>query len=425
MASSTENKDTRLALEGGVPVRRTPFPRWPVFADDDIDAVTTVLRSGRVNYWTGDQCRQFEAEFARFAKCQHAIAVANGTVALELALVALGIGPGDEVIVPCRSFVASASCAAVRGANVVFADVDPDSQNITAETIKPVCTRRTKAVIAVHLAGWPCDMEPILALAQQRGFAVIEDCAQAHGAEYHGQPVGSWGHVAAFSFCQDKIMSTGGEGGMLTTNDDKIYRRAWEYKDHGKSLEAVSQPGSPGRFRWLHETIGTNWRMTEMQAALGRVALGKLAGWVNRRRENAARLTAGLAHLPAIRIPSPPEHSHPAPYKQYFFVRPERLRPGWSRDKIVDALLAEGIPCGTGICPEIYLEGAFRNSPARPTWRFANAKRLGETSVMLPVHPTLEATDIDDMIAAVSKVIHDAELSDTQVFPSSTWRAAG
>ena len=280
----------RLAIDGGKPVRERPFAPWPYFARDEIEAARKVLESGKVNYWTGAEGRQFEKEFAEFVGCDYAVAVANGTVALELALYALGIGPGDEVVVPSRTFIASASCAVMRGAKPVVADIDPVSQNITAETIARVLSPRTKAIVAVHLAGWPCDMDPIKKLARDRGLYVIEDCAQAHGATYKGKKVGSLGDVAAFSFCQDKIMTTGGEGGMLTTSNREIWERAWSYKDHGKSYAEVYKKDHPPGFRWLHESFGTNWRLTEMQAAIGRVQLNKLPQWVEKRRINAAVL---------------------------------------------------------------------------------------------------------------------------------------
>jgi len=297
----------KLAIDGGTPIRAKALAPWPYFERDEINAVVAVLKSGKVNYWTGDEGRLFEKEFAAFAGCNHAVALANGTVALELALYALGIGPGDEVIVTSRTFIASASCVIMRGATPVMADIDPVSQNITAETIKAAITPKTKAIIAVHLAGWPCDMDPILKLAKKHSLKVIEDCAQAHGATYKGRPVGSMGDAGAFSFCQDKIMTTGGEGGMLTTNDEEVWRKAWEYKDHGKGYDAVyNRRHSPG-FRWLHESFGTNLRMTEMQSTLGRTALAKLPTWVATRRRHAGILNSRLSQLEALRTTIPPE----------------------------------------------------------------------------------------------------------------------
>lgn len=260
---------------------------WPYYSADEINAVNAVLCSGKVNYWTGEECRQFEKEFASFCNCSYAIALANGTVALELALRALDIGSGDEVVVPSRTFVATASSVVNCGARPVFADVDRHSQNITADTIQKVLSSNTKAIIPVHLAGWPCDMDTILELAAKYKLKVIEDCAQAHGATYKGRPVGSLGDVAAFSFCQDKIISTGGEGGMLVTNNQDIWNKAWSFKDHGKSYDAIYNQTHPPGFRWLHRSFGSNLRMTEMQAAIGRMQLRKLPQWHKQRNLNA------------------------------------------------------------------------------------------------------------------------------------------
>jgi len=395
-----------LAIDGGVPVRNTPFAPWPFFWQDEIDAAMAPLHSGRVNYWTGTDGREFEKEFAAYAGCRHAIALANGTVALELALYALGIGAGDEVIVTPRTFIASASCCIMRGAIPVLADVDPVSQNITAEAVRQKITPRTRAIIAVHLAGWPCDMDPIIALAEEHGLKVIEDCAQCHGATYKGRPVGSLGDVAAFSFCQDKIMTTGGEGGMLTTNYEEIWRRGWEFKDHGKSYDAIYNRQHPPGFRWLHESFGTNWRLTEMQSAIGRAQLAKLPEWTRIRRRHAELLTRGFDSIPGLRVTVPPTEIGHAYYKYYVFVQPDQLNDEWDRDRIMNAVVAEGVPCYSGSCSEIYLEKAFEN--IRPSNRLPVAKVLGETSLMFLVHPTLCDKDMADTVIAVKKVLEMA-----------------
>jgi len=407
------NSLQRLAIEGGRPVRTDAFPPWPVFDEELIGAAAEVLRGGKVNYWTGRQGRRFEEQFAAAVGCRHGVAVANGSVALELALHALGIAPGDEVIVPARGYIATASCCVMRGAAPVFADIDPASQNITAETIRAQLSPRTRAIIVVHLAGWPCEMDPIMALAREFGLAVIEDCAQAHGAQYRGRPVGSFGHAAAFSFCQDKILSTGGEGGMLTTNETSVWRRAWSFKDHGKSWEAAQRPDKSQVFQWLHESFGTNWRMTEMQAAVGRKALGKLPGWLAARREHAAVLDRQLGRLPQLRLAVPPDHVDHAYYKYHVFLRGELLRSGWSRDRIARAVQAEGVPCGSGMCPEIYLEKAFEQTPWRPRRRLPAAEKLGQTSLMFQVHPMLTDRELQDTCRAVAKVLR-AACVDTQ-----------
>ncbi|MBN1140286.1 MAG: DegT/DnrJ/EryC1/StrS aminotransferase family protein [Deltaproteobacteria bacterium] len=389
--------------------RTARFPPWPYFEEDEIAAVSAVLRSGKVNYWTGEEGRLFEKAFAAQTGCGYAIALANGTVALELALYALGIGPGDEVITTSRTFIASASAAVMRGARPVVADIDPASQNLTAETIRATVTPRTRAIVAVHLGGWPCDMDAILSLAREYNLKVIEDCAQAHGARYKDQPVGSMGDAAAFSFCQDKIITTGGEGGMLTTNSPAVWEKAWAFKDHGKNYDAVYQRSHPVGFRWLHESFGTNWRMTEMQAAIGRIALEKLPHWVRIRRRNAAILTATFKKIPAFRVTEPPPDIFHSYYKYYVFIRPEQLRAGWNRDRIMTAVNGAGIPCSSGSCGEIYRERAFAGlAGARPEERLPVARELSETSLMFLVHPTLSEADMEETGVIAAEVVQQA-----------------
>lgn len=388
---------------------KTPFSPWPAFTQEEADAVRDVLLSNQVNYWTGTEGRFFEQEFSAWCDTAHAVALANGTVALELGLRAAAIGAGDEVIVTPRTFVASASSIVAVGARPVFADVDPDSQNITAASVERVLTERTRAVICVHLAGWPCEMAPIMSLAQVHGLFVLEDCAQAHGAAYHGRRVGGLGHAAAWSFCQDKIMTTGGEGGMLTTQDDALWSWAWAYKDHGKSYEAVyNRHHSPG-FRWLHESFGTNWRMTEMQATIGRIQLKRLEDWHKARTRNADSILEAARSCAALRVPEVPGHVEHAWYKCYVFVRPERLREGWDRDRIVQEISERGVPCYSGSCSEIYLEKAFVDTGLRPAERLPVAKELGETSLMFLVHPTLTEQEIARTCEVLTAVMKQAE----------------
>jgi dTDP-4-amino-4,6-dideoxygalactose transaminase len=389
---------------------------WPYFAADEIDAAMRVLRSGKVNYWTGEEGRLFEEEFAKFAGCKHAIALANGTVALEIALKGLGVGQGDEVITASRTFIASASCSVTVGASPVMTDVDHDSQNMTVETIEAMITPRSKAIVAVHLAGWPCEMDGIMQLARKHGLKVVEDCAQAQGASYKGKPLGSIGDAAAFSFCQDKIMTTGGEGGMLTTNDSELWQRAWSYKDHGKSYDAVYKRRHPFGFRWLHESFGTNARMTEFQSAIGRVALRKVPGWVETRRKYAAIFNERLGGLRGLRTPIPPAHLYHAYYKYYVFVRPERLRTGWDRDRILRAVSEQGVPAFVGSCSEIYREKAFITERCKGA-RLPVAKELGETSMMFLLHPTLTITNIEHACQVIAQVMEEATASRTECKP--------
>lgn len=399
---------TQLAINDARPLRESPFAPWPSYDEDEISAALQVLKSGQVNYWTGQEGRKFEEEYAAFVGAKHAVALMNGSVALEAALIALGMMPGDEVVVACRTFIASASCVIMRGGRPVMADVDQISQNITAATIAAALTPRTKGIIVVHLAGWPCDMDPILSLAREHGLWVVEDCAQANGAVYKGRQVGSLGDVAVFSFCQDKIITSGGEGGLVTTNSHDIWDKIWSYKDHGKSFEAVYHREHPHSFHWLHESFGTNWRMTEIQAAIGRVQLRKLPQWLALRRRNAAVLTTGFSRLSGLRLTIPPPEIEHAYYKYYVFVEPEALKSDWSADRIIASLIAEGIPCGSGSCSEIYLEKAFDLDAFRPAERLPVARQLGETSLMFMVHPTLSAADMEDVVRAMDKVMRAA-----------------
>jgi dTDP-4-amino-4,6-dideoxygalactose transaminase len=393
------------------------FSPWPYFAPEEVEAAARVLLSGRVNYWTGDEGHRFEEEFAQFAGCKYAVALANGTVALEAALRAVGVAEGDEVITTSRTFIASASCAVAVGARPVIVDVDRESQNFTAASIRSALTPRTKAIVAVHLAGWPCEMDEILALAKEYGLKVIEDCAQAHGAIYKGRPVGSLGDLAAFSFCQDKIMTTGGEGGMITTNSEELWEKIWTYKDHGKSYDAVYRREHAPGFRWLHESFGTNWRLTEVQSAIGRVVLRKLPAWLALRRRFAQQLTKHCSNLSGLRVTIPPGHIEHAYYKYYAFVRPEKLAAGWTRERIIEAINAEGVPCFSGSCSEIYLEKAF--PPAwRPEHRLPVAHELGETSLMFLVHPTLTDEHIQATGAAIEKVMSAATQPSAMPAPS-------
>ena len=387
-----------------------PGTGWPHFTDEEAEAVSRVLLSNKVNYWTGEECRKFEAEFAEFAGTRYAIALANGTVALDLGLHGLRIGSrnggsdADEVLVTPRTFIASVSAVINAGAKPVFAEVDRDTGNIDPGKLGDKVSAATRAVICVHLGGWPCDMDAIRA-AVGTGVSLIEDCAQAHGALYKGRPVGSLGDVAAWSFCQDKIMTTGGEGGMVTCDDEDLWRRMWSFKDHGKSYEAVYERDHPPGFRWLHDDIGTNWRMTEMAAVLGRIQLGRMEGWTAQRTANARAIEQALLPYAGdrgiLRLPEPrcagcdcdrrnESHCRHAYYRYVANVRPDNLPSGMTRDSLVADLRAQGFSCMQGTCSEVYLEKAFDGTGFRPHERLPVARELGETSVTFLVHPGLE-----------------------------------
>lgn len=385
-----------------------PFSAWPSFSERETEVVQRVLLSNKVNYWTGEEGRNFEREFSHFAGTQYAIAVSNGTTALDLALKGLGVGEGDEVIVTSRTFLASVSSIVIAGAVPVFVDVDRDTQNIEPQAVATAITTRTKAIIAVHLAGWPCEMDELMSLAAQHGLYVIEDCAQAHGATYKGKSVGSIGHVGCWSFCQDKIMTTGGEGGMITTSDQELYKRMWAYKDHGKSWDAIYEREHPPGFRWVHESFGTNWRLTEMQSAIGRVQLTLMSQWRQARQTNAQRIWRSASRCPGLRVPEIPAHIEHAAYKCYVFVEPDQLDTDWSRDRIVTEIVAQGVPCFSGSCSEVYLEKAFDDTGWRPERRLPIARELGETSLMFLVHPTLTDAEINKSCRVLDAVMKAA-----------------
>ncbi|KQB09455.1 DegT/DnrJ/EryC1/StrS family aminotransferase [Vibrio metoecus] len=386
----------------------TQFSPWPSFSQEEVDAVSRVLLSNKVNYWTGTECREFEKEFAAWTGCEYAIALGNGTLALDLALKALNIGQGDEVITTPRTFLASASSIVTSGATPVFADVDLNSQNITARTIESVLTDNTKAIIVVHLAGMPAEMDEIMALAERENLLVIEDCAQAHGAKYKGRSVGTIGHIGAWSFCQDKIMTTGGEGGMVTTNDHSLWSTMWSYKDHGKSYDAIYNRDHLPGFRWLHESFGTNWRMTEMQGVLGRIQLKRMNEWIAKRQHNGMLIDQAVSNLNIVRSVKVPEYIEHAEYKHYLFLNPELLKKDWTRDRIIQRINELGVPAYQGSCSEIYLEKAFDNTPWRPDKRLKNAILLGETSLMFLVHPTLTKQEIAKSCDVIRSVLIEA-----------------
>lgn len=388
-----------------MPTEPMQFPSWPHYDQDEIDAVTRVLRSGQVNAWTGPDVELFEQDYAAYCGVKHAIAMANGTLALEAALIGLQLQPGDEVIVTSRTFIASASAIVLRGGVPVFCDVDRDSQNMDPASVAELIGPRTVGIVAVHLAGWPCDMDALGELAKRHGLWIVEDCAQAHGAQWKGRPVGSFGDAAAFSFCQDKIISTGGEGGMLVTNDETVYRRAWSFKDHGKDpvlVEQARQSTSVG-CQWVHATVGSNWRLTGPQAAMGRIQLGKLDQWQAKRQANAQVLIDGLAQVPVFRIPVPENFIRHAYYKFYVFV------PATIRDALVRVCWDHKLPVGAGACSEIYREGAFADRAMSLAQRLPVARELGETSLMLPVHPTLQELHMRYLVDRLAELV--AEIS--------------
>ncbi|PMN67375.1 DegT/DnrJ/EryC1/StrS family aminotransferase [Enterovibrio norvegicus] len=381
----------------------TEFSPWPCYSEEETKIVADVLRSNRVNYWTGEHGKAFEEEYASWCGTQYAVALSNGTVAIELALKAMGIGPGDEVITTPRTFIASASAIVAVGAKPVFADVEIENQNISADTISKVLTPETKAIIVVHLAGLPAEMDDIMTLAESANLYVIEDCAQAHGAKYKGKSVGSIGHIGCWSFCQDKIITTAGEGGMITTNDRELFEFIWSYKDHGKNRDKILDGSKvKGKFRWLHDSFGSNYRMTEIQAAIGRYQLTKVEEWCETRRKYMSMYDTVLANFSYIRVLKIPVYSTHAGYKYYFFLNDST--DVCVRDEILARLMELNIPAFQGSCSEIYLEDAFIDE-YRPVSRLSNAKALGDISVMLLVHPSLSVDEVHRICESLEAVL--------------------
>jgi dTDP-4-amino-4,6-dideoxygalactose transaminase len=393
----------------------TEFAPWPSYTEEEAEAVTKVLLSNKVNYWTGNECRLFEEEFSSYVGAKYSIAVANGTVALDLALRSLQLEQGDEVIVTSRTFIASVSSIVNAGGTPVFADICKESQNITIENIEDVFSPRTRGIICVHLAGWPCDMDPITQFARENGLFVIEDCAQAHGAIYKGRSVGTMGDIGCWSFCQDKIITTGGEGGMITTNDELLWNKMWSLKDHGKSFEAVYRKEHAAGFRWLHESFGDNARMTEMQGALGRIQLRRLSSWNRDRNRNQSSIWDKAKYIKGLRVPSfdysafrdssPNESFVHGAYKCYLFLDPEACGAGWDRDKVIEEVVSRGVPCGPGSCSEVYLEKAFNDRVFKPSSRLPVARLLGETALMFLIHPTLRVREIKKTCDVLEEVM--------------------
>ena len=388
------------------------LPPWPKYNKDEIEKVKEILLSGKVNYWNGNEGISFEKEFADWCSTKYAICLANGTLALTAAYKAIGISEGDEVITTPRTFIATSSSLVLLKAKPIFADVDKDSGCITAETIEPLITKRTKAISVVHLGGWPANMPSICKLAKLYGISVIEDCSQAHGGAIIVKDkitsIGSFGDVATWSFCLDKIISTGGEGGMVTTNNENIWNYIWSYKDHGKDWHATKEVSHPPGFRWLHNEFGTNNRLTEMQSAIGRIQLKKISETNSLRERNAIIIASYLRNCPLVRIPWPASNFKSAWYKFYCYINPERLKSNWNRDRILSEMQEEGIQSFSGSCGEIYQEKCFINAGLYPEKRLPVAKMLSETSLMFLIHPTISVKIMHKYAQKVCKILKKA-----------------
>ena len=378
---------------------------WPFYSEDEINAVSSVLSSGLVNKWFGNITNAFETEFAKYFNLKNALTTANGTLSLEAAYSAIDFKEGEELITTPRSFIATASSAVVKGARVRFADVDIDSGNITSNSIEPLINKKTRAITVVHLAGWPADIKNIAALAKTYDLDLIEDCSQAHGAKFEGKFVGTFSDISTWSFCNDKIISTGGEGGMISSRNSKYFQKIWSYRDHGKDKNLVENKSSVSSYNWLHSNLGSNIRMTELQSAIGRLQLTKLEGWIEKRKYNAQIFKSYLSEINSVRVPLPNKNIKSAWYKFYCYVVPKALKDGWSRDRIIEEITNSGFPAFSGSCSELYLEKCFKDFYKSPKRRLTVAKQLGETSLMFLIHPTITNKEIHNYASVARKVL--------------------
>lgn len=376
-----------------------PTKDYPYYPPELIKRVNKILKSGKVNYWTGNEGLSFEKEFSRYVGNKYSIAVSNGSVALEIALKALSLKKNDEIIVTPRSFIISASCVLNLGLKPVFSDVDLNG-NLCLNGIKKSYTKKVKAIILVHLNGLPCDMDPIINFAKKNKIKIIEDCSQAHGAIYKNEPVGSFGDISTWSFCQDKIISTGGEGGMISTNNKQVWKKCWSLKDHGKNYYSVFYKKHKLGFRWLHDENGTNYRMTEMQAVIGRYQLKNLNAQIRKRNQIAKKVLNSLKLFwSKYRLISKPNFECGSCIKKNFkkdckncvhaFYRLNFYAKLKRNDKLLllKYMQKKNINCNEGPCPEIYKEKIFKRLKIYPSKKLTNAVELGNKSIAYHINP--------------------------------------
>jgi dTDP-4-amino-4,6-dideoxygalactose transaminase len=402
-----EIKADTLAIDGGTPVRSRPWPRWPIFDETEEQAILEVVRSGK--WWSveGTKVREFEEAFARFQDAQFAVCVTNGTAALEVALRAAHIGCGDEVIVPPYTFIATATAVLSVGATPVFVDVEEESLNIDPTKIEEAITPRTRAIIPVHIAGCPADMDGVLEVARKHNLLVIEDAAQAHAAEWKGTKVGAIGDMGCFSFQASKNLNAG-EGGAVLTNNPHWADQVWSVHNVGRVRGG----------RWYeHHVLGSNFRMTEFQAAILLAQLKRLPEQAERRTQNAHRLTEMLSQIPGIRPPRPDPRVTRHAYHLYIFRYDKNHFGGRPREDFLKALNAEGIPCSAGYVP-LYKERVFLNRPiSKDLCQLSTLKDYSkvqcpvceracyEEAVWLYQNMLLgDERDIEDIATAVAKV---------------------
>ena len=363
---------------------------WPNFSKDLVSKVGKILSSGKINYTNGQYGKKFEKEFSKFVGNKYSIAICNGTAALEVAIKSLKLPKNSEIIVTARSFFASAACIVNTGHIPIFADIDLLTQNISLHDIKKKISKKTKAIICVHLAGIPCNMHDIKKLGNKNKIKIIEDCAQAHGASLDNKQVGSFGDVSTWSFCNDKIISTLGEGGMISTNNKKIYDFCKTYINHGSVLQNKK---NSEKFIYNKDYFGTNLRITEIQSIAGLEQLKNLKK-VQIKREKMSKSYFHIISKYQNYIYSyfPSRNIKCAWYRFYFFLKTDVKDYQKIRFKIIKNLKRNNLKCFTGSCPEIYLEKSFKKLKNFKVTRLINSKILGQTSIALDINHTLTYT---------------------------------
>jgi len=416
----------KLAIEGGTPVNDKSFPSWPQFDAKVFDAVAEVLKSGKVNYWTGELGMKFEQAFADWCGARFGISTSSGTSALHTALASLGIGPGDEVIVPSYTFIATSFSVCQAGAVPVFADVERNSHTLDPADVEAKVSSRTAAIMPVHLYGVMASMGPILEIARKHNLAVIEDSAQAHGGKWNGKRAGTIGNAGAFSFCQSKHFTTGGEGGAVVTDDEEMAWTCRSFRDHGYDVsERLRLLELEARLPYIHNMVGYNYRMTEMQSAIGLIELARMDSYhLPNRRRNGEYLIGRLRDVQQVLyLPLDTEERQNAFWMFPIVLDMGRLKVRSARE-VVAALEAEGVPAGPVMWPQCYRERAFQehNGFGRLKYPFRspdtrpeavrydkvhceNAAWLEERTFFVPCHPVYEIEHMEKIAQAIEKVL--------------------
>ena len=362
---------------------------WPIVSSKEIKIVNKVLKSNKLNYWTGTNCTNFEKEFSNKFKIKYSISLANGSVGLDIAIKSLKLKKNSEIIVTPRSYISSVTSVINQGLKPIFADIDLNSQNIEAKNIEKKITKNTKAVVVVHLGGMPSNMIKIKELAKKYNLKIIEDCSQAHGAKINNKYVGTFGDVSVWSFCNDKILNTLGEGGIVATKNRNNFKNLWSLKDCGKNYSKLRKKKRQFKFRWVHDFEGTNLRMTEVQAAVGRYQLKQLDKWIKKRNINSIKINKVCEKFRSIKTQKTPKNFTNAYYRCYVFLRPNFIKKGWTREKILKYLNKIGLYCDVGSCPEIYKEKFLITNKLVSSKELENASLVGKTSIAFKVSPNI------------------------------------